>query len=138
MKIDVIRLREGVIEKFQESLTPAQFDLDTSEIKYKGDIEMVTDAMKEMVIVSTRTHFSATAELICSRCLKEFNQVIEKDFDTQYPIDKTQQSIDITKDIREEVILGYPVKFLCKPDCRGLCPKCGQDLNNGKCNCNIN
>ena len=36
---------------------------------------------------------------------------------------------------REEIILGYPVKFLCKIDCLGLCPKCGQNLNEKKCDC---
>lgn len=138
MKIDVVRLKEGVVENFQESLTAMEFDLDTSEIKYKGNINIFTDAKKDLGVISTKTHLSATAEFVCSRCLKEFNQKIEKDFDVQYPLDKSQQSIDITKDIREEVILGYPVKFLCKDDCRGLCTKCGQDLNSGNCNCKDN
>ena len=135
MKIDVGRLREGAVENFQESLAPSEFDLDTSEVKFKGSINMSTDAKKEMMVVSTKTHLNATAEFICSRCLKEFDRIVEKDFDIQYPLDKSERFIDISQDIRQEVILSYPVKFLCKPDCRGFCPKCGQDLNSGECNC---
>ncbi|MBL7130760.1 MAG: DUF177 domain-containing protein [Candidatus Omnitrophica bacterium] len=137
MKIDVIKLRENTIENFQESLTPLDLDLDTNEVKYKGNINISTDVKKEMQLLSTKTHFSATAEFTCSRCLKEFDNVIEKDFDIKYPLEKTEQFIDITQDIRQEVILGYPVKFLCKPDCRGLCPTCGQDLNNEDCGCQM-
>ncbi|MFC1709166.1 DUF177 domain-containing protein [Candidatus Omnitrophota bacterium] len=138
MKIAVARLKEGVMENFQESLTPGQLDIDTSEIKYKSNIDISSDVKKDMQVLLAKTHLSAAAELTCSRCLKEFNQVVEKDFDTQYPLDKMQRSIDITQDIREEVILGYPLKFLCKPDCRGLCPECGKDLNSSKCNCKVN
>ena len=135
MKIDVLRLKDGAVENFKEALTPDEFDLGTSEVKYKGVINLSADVKKDMEIISTKTHISATAQCICSRCLKEFDQNIEKDFDMQYPLDKSQQSIDIAKDIREEMILDYPVKFLCKDDCRGLCTKCGQDLNSGDCNC---
>ncbi len=138
MKIDVVRLKEGATENFQESLVPSQFDLDTTEVKYKGNINISTDAKKEMMVVSTKTHLNATAEFICSRCLKEFERVVEKNFAIQYPLDKSEQFIDIWQDIRQEVILSYPVKFLCKPDCRGICPGCGQDLNSGECNCKVN
>ena len=138
MKIDVVRLKEGAVESFQESLTSVDFDLGTSEVKYKGNTHLSADVKKDMQVISAKTHISATAEFICSHCLKEFDQKIEKDFNIQYPLDKSQQPIDITKDIREEIILGYPVKFLCKDDCRGLCTKCGQDLNSGNCNCKDN
>lgn len=138
MKIDVVRLREGATENFQETLAPAEFDLGTSEVKYKGNINISTDAKKDMELVSTKTHFSATAEFTCSRCLKEFDQIIEKEFAVQYPLDKSQQFIDVSQDIRQEIILGYPVKFLCKVDCRGICPNCGQDLNSGECKCRDN
>ena len=138
MKIEVAKLKEGVLENLQESLLPEQLDFEASGIKYNGKINISSDVKKDMQVLSARTHLSATAEFTCSRCLQEFSQAIEKDFDTQYPLDGQQRFIDITQDIREEMILGYPFKFLCKSDCRGLCPKCGQDLNNNKCNCQDN
>jgi uncharacterized protein len=138
MKIDVARLKEGVEENFQESLAPAELDLDTSEVRYKSNINISTNVKKDMQVVFTHTHFSATAEFTCSRCLKECDQVVEKDIDVQYPLDKSQQFIDITQEIRQEIILGNPDKFLCKADCRGICPNCGQDLNSGECKCRDN
>ncbi|MCR4962527.1 MAG: DUF177 domain-containing protein [Firmicutes bacterium] len=43
--------------------------------------------------------------------------------------------IDITQEILTEIYLSLPMQPLCRPDCRGLCPVCGQDLNNGSCAC---
>ena len=43
--------------------------------------------------------------------------------------------IDLSDIIREQVILQIPMKHLCKKDCAGLCQRCGQNLNDGKCSC---
>src|SRR5438046_2687002 len=41
----------------------------------------------------------------------------------------------IDEEIREAVILGIPMKPLCKESCAGLCPRCGEDRNQGPCRC---
>jgi uncharacterized protein len=43
--------------------------------------------------------------------------------------------IDLGEAIREELILAAPTYLLCREDCRGLCPRCGADLNEGPCGC---
>jgi uncharacterized protein len=43
--------------------------------------------------------------------------------------------LDLTAALREAIILEVPVVHVCRPDCRGLCPQCGQDLNVGPCSC---
>ena len=43
--------------------------------------------------------------------------------------------LDLDELVRSEVILHMPMKHLCKPDCRGICPVCGQNLNEGDCGC---
>lgn len=43
--------------------------------------------------------------------------------------------IDLTQSIQENLFLSLPMKPLCKPDCPGLCPQCGADLNEGPCGC---
>ena len=43
--------------------------------------------------------------------------------------------IDLAKDIRDYAILAVPMKKLCSEDCKGLCPKCGKNLNDGTCDC---
>ncbi|HLD40656.1 MAG TPA: DUF177 domain-containing protein, partial [Candidatus Omnitrophota bacterium] len=58
-----------------------------------------------------------------------------KDFRLNIAIDKSDTSIDISEDIRQEIILEYPDKPLCEETCLGLCVNCGRNLNEGNCNC---
>lgn len=46
--------------------------------------------------------------------------------------------IDLHEMVRQEVELELPVRIICKQDCKGLCPECGEDLNEGICECNVN
>jgi uncharacterized protein len=90
----------------------------------------------------------ATVAQECARCLKPIDSPVEARFVEQYytvlnvetgaampepPLDaKTIGSdfrIDLTPLLREEVILATPIAPLCRPDCKGLCPVCGLDLN---------
>jgi uncharacterized protein len=43
--------------------------------------------------------------------------------------------LDLTEGIRQYALMAIPMKPLCNKDCAGLCQKCGQNLNQGKCNC---
>lgn len=45
------------------------------------------------------------------------------------------QQLDLSPGIRENLLLALPLKPLCRPDCAGLCPQCGQNLNEGSCTC---
>lgn len=82
--------------------------------------------------------------LRCARCLKEF----ESDFDVAMnelfvrepgPEDDYVLADDLTLDpepmVRDAVVLQMPFSPLCKPDCRGLCARCGGDRNLGECTC---
>ena len=48
------------------------------------------------------------------------------------------QIVDISEEIREDLLLILPVAFHCKEDCKGLCPRCGADLNTESCRCREN
>ena len=43
--------------------------------------------------------------------------------------------LDLDGLLQEDILLDLPVKFLCREDCKGLCPTCGQNLNEGSCGC---
>lgn len=49
-------------------------------------------------------------------------------------IDELHQ-VDLAEVLRQAVLLAVPMHPLCRPDCRGLCVRCGQDLNEGPCGC---
>ena len=72
--------------------------------------------------------------LVCSRCLEDYERNFTKDVFLELPVPQ-EPVLDITDNIREEIILEYPVKSLCKEECKGLCPKCGKNLNEGMCGC---
>lgn len=50
-------------------------------------------------------------------------------------IEVPDYTLDVDNCVQTDIILNLPVKFLCKEDCKGICPKCGKDLNDGECGC---
>jgi len=138
MKIEVVRLRENVPEIFEEEFSSQDLDLNTQDVEFVEPVHFITEAIKEFNTVRTKIHFSGKVKCVCSRCLKEFTFLLERDFAIDYPLEKKDYFIDTTKDTREEIIIGYPVKFLCIDNCRGLCFKCGRNLNESKCDCQNN
>jgi uncharacterized protein len=52
-----------------------------------------------------------------------------------YPLPPDAREVDLTPAVREKMILAAPRYVVCRDDCRGLCPRCGHDLNAGPCGC---
>jgi uncharacterized protein len=71
----------------------------------------------------------------CARCVELVQFPIDKHFQLYYTVTETAEFIDLTDDIREEVILDLPIKLLCQENCKGLCPNCGANRNKEKCQC---
>jgi len=71
---------------------------------------------------------------IRQRFIKEGSEadVSEEDFDYLYI---SNDRVDLDDTILYEVQLGVPMRVFCREDCKGLCPICGKDLNEGPCNC---
>jgi uncharacterized protein len=55
--------------------------------------------------------------------------------DDEYLIE--EGTIDLNVLVNDAVILNLPIKHLCSPECRGLCPYCGANLNRGDCGCRV-
>ncbi|MCX5703654.1 MAG: DUF177 domain-containing protein [Candidatus Omnitrophica bacterium] len=150
MKIEINKIPlEGLT--LEEESTAAALDLETDIINFKGSIKIAAGVSKITNAVTVRVALDALMHTSCSRCLDEFEIKFKKKIALNYPVEKAQlvidtstslsvngersRTIDLDPDIREEIILDYPIKPLCKPDCQGLCLKCGRNLNEGKCNC---
>ena len=71
---------------------------------------------------------------IRQRFIKEGSEadVSDEDFDYLYI---QNDRVDLDETILYEVQLGVPMRVFCREDCKGLCPICGKDLNEGPCNC---
>lgn len=134
MKIDINQIPpEGLT--LTEEIAPEDLDLETEIIKCRTPIKIKTDISKITNAVSVHLVLNAKLQTNCSRCLDEFEIDLKKKINLNYAADKYELIIDLDPEIRQEVILDYPLKPLCKPDCKGLCPKCGKNLNEGKCSC---
>ncbi len=72
---------------------------------------------------------------ICGRCLKEVTQTIVNREIELFFDEVDYQELDVSEDIRVEMLLVLPINILCSEDCRGLCPHCGCDLNVESCDC---
>ncbi len=88
--------------------------------------------------------FQASTDLECVRCLRPFEQGLdwamtevfaftEKSVSDSGLIVPEDAQIDLQPLVREYALLEVPISPICKPDCRGLCPVCGQDLNVRDC-----
>jgi len=89
--------------------------------------------------------FEALTDLECVRCLTSFQQTLNIDFTELYAFSQRYVTdsgllmpetgvIDLTPVLREYILLEIPISPLCRPDCKGLCPICGNNLNESTCN----
>lgn len=118
-----------------------ELDLKVGDCSVKGvavvDVEL--DGMDDGVIA--QFHTRPTAHLVCTRCLSEWDQeidvtaaqVFEPEPDDDGYLLAPDNRIDLSGPVRDEVSLAIPLRPLCRPDCAGLCPTCGSDLNKDPC-----
>lgn len=134
MKIEIHKIpSEGMT--LTEEIPSSTLDIDTDIIKLKGPVRARAEVSKITNAVHVDLFLEAGIYYNCSRCLEASESELKKSLKLNYPVDKGMLTIDLDPDIREEIILDYPIKSLCNPDCRGLCAKCGANLNKGSCNC---
>jgi len=95
-----------------------------------------------------RVSFSTTVRAQCRRCLADVPVPIAEtrglifaaddetpEGDGCYVIPPRTSVLDLTEPLREELFLAVPHFVECRADCKGLCPRCGADLNDGPCDC---
>ena len=100
-----------------------------SLLNVKAHIEKVD----QMIIANTR--IKADFGYLCSRCLEELYSIEERSYIFDFEIDPSVEYVDLGEEIRQEIIMANPPKVLCSKDCKGICPKCGMNLNKEQCQC---
>jgi uncharacterized protein len=154
VQIDLRDLPEGA-STLDLDLTAESFGLAKSEAVLEGPlhVHLYLDRRGDEIWIRGKATGSAKQE--CSRCLAEYAQNLDLEFDVfcakvQNPNVVSHKALDeedggvhphdgrvlsIDGEIREAVILGLPMQPLCREACAGLCPRCGEDLNQGPCRC---
>ncbi len=83
-----------------------------------------------------RGSLEAPLEFLCARCAQWFRKTLRvPDFVRSIPLSSENESIDLTPDIREDILLALPINQVCSDHCRGLCPVCGANRNRTACSC---
>ena len=126
--------------------------MDLSDLEFSG-----RHPVSRPVVVEGQAYSSAdvllldwtarsTLDAVCDRCGKEFLQDKEipyscmlaeelQDEDNDEIVLLEEGKVDLADLARTAFILGMDTKTLCSEDCKGLCPRCGADLNLGPCSC---
>lgn len=151
MKINLLNLQEGVnnfnFEIDPQALGDEEDDeaLSIFDSKIAADVEIQKFSDKYFIKVGLSTQ----SQLVCDRCLDEYNQNFQGSFQLIYAkharsqsmdddyrsLDEKVVEIDLRQDIRENVLLMIPMKRLCAEACSGLCSGCGANLNYETCHC---
>jgi uncharacterized protein len=129
------------------------------ECEFTAPIRIRLKATRIGELVEVEGNLETTLRLTCGRCLTEFAEPLVTDFAITYareahglPDDDAPddgraeaeeagligfrgEEIDLTEGLQEQVVLGLPLRPLCRENCKGLCAVCGADLNAGECDC---
>ena len=109
-----------------------------SPVSFTGKVEKTDD----FYTVTGKIHTDVCMN--CVLCLEPVDISIDCDFFQKYANVDTKEDeteffqgdcIDIFKALKDTIICEIPMKVLCREDCKGLCPKCGKNLNLGDCTC---
>ncbi|MGH9481034.1 MAG: YceD family protein [Terriglobales bacterium] len=154
-----------VIEVQELRLHPVRFDLRlaadkdkaalstlpevTGEVRFEGQARLAGEGMR------LQGHLHGDIAPACARCLEPIAMGVDRDLDLLYQpesvIGESSEveihtpdtevgffagaGVDVAEVAREQLLLAMPMQPLCRPECRGLCPHCGANLNPGPCAC---
>jgi uncharacterized protein len=162
MDFTVVELERDPID-FDLELAPGEVDMDGAAeqqgpLSASGRAEVLHEhrGPKEIVAdIRLKGHYAGNFQVPCARCVEPVEIPLEGDYDLIFrPLgaDADAPERSITADeaeigyyqedslaledvLREQVLLSLPVRTLCKPDCKGLCPSCGVNRNSQTCSC---
>ena len=136
--------------RFDYPLTP---DLPDGA-EFDGDAHVVGEVTDEAGYMRLTLKASVSYRAECARCLEpvsgDFAVQLERTVAAEGTLTEQQLEenvdeyaviqngmLDIDETIREELLLSFPMRFLCQEDCPGLCPKCGKPRRLGDCGCSM-
>jgi uncharacterized protein len=129
------------------------------ECEFLTPLKVSARAFRIQELFEVEGRFQTKIRLVCSRCLKKFETLLASGFALAYTREapgltaqSTEQEvelrveeiglmyfrgeeIDLREGIQEQVVMALPLKPLCDVKCKGLCPSCGADRNQGDCGC---
>jgi uncharacterized protein len=154
MIVDLLTLTDQPLA-FDFKIAPEEIDLQTEGVKVTGEADVRGELSKNAAKTDVSGAVKVPLEVDCTRCLTPVRTLLDIRFDvdfvgrdmvpearethlesTDLDVDVVEgNELDLTHLAREQILLNLPETILCREDCKGICPKCGSDLNAGNCNC---
>jgi uncharacterized protein len=154
MQLELTRYRQP-LGHFSRTFQPQEVEQQGDSYRVMQPVSLDFDIHKDKDRFRLEGTVRTELELACSRCLEPFRLPVDAAFDLRYhPASAMQtdeesglededletsyyrdEQIDLNELMREQFYLVLPMKPLCQDGCRGLCPHCGTNLNQGACDC---
>jgi len=134
MRLNLHEVRDSKVWDGDVTLPANDFVLDTPErprVTAPVDAVLHAEVAGDVFLVLGR--FNAVISFPCARCLEPYNAPVDGSFETEVPL--RQDTLDVTEEVRQSMLLSLPVKPLCQAQCKGLCPHCGKNRNRETCRC---
>lgn len=131
VKVRISEIPDGGLT-LSERFDPASLDLETPDLRFTTPLVVTALFQKQEEAVWVAVTVTGQTEETCGRCLERIPRPYGEEFQIDYSV-QGQVDLDVTDDIRQEILLSVPVKYLCREDCRGLCPRCGTNWNERSC-----
>lgn len=158
MRINVadIKLEAGKHKTVNLETQPESIELGGQAVRFEQPFTGTAEIWNAGDRLLVKADVFGEATLVCSRCLGEFTEPLDVSFEEEFielapdegrvEEDEEEESgrtvsfysgdeIDLTDPLRENILLELPMKPLCDEECKGLCPTCGTNLNEGACKC---
>lgn len=147
--LDLNRLGREGRARIDADIEPGDPFWTGTELKPGSPLEVRLEAQQAGPDVVVRGRLAGMFELACRRCLEPVLAGIEEDVGLLYRAggEAGQDEgpdvlglprvgmLDLTEPVREQVLVAVPRYVYCREDCRGLCPRCGTNLNEEACAC---
>ena len=133
---------------------PFSVSVDLSDLRYGVSCPVSEPVVAQGVVRNTagvllmKGNVTTTIHGICDRCAAEFDRFIDFPIDVVLVTELSNEenedewvfplegdSADLDDIVRTVFVLNLDSKLLCKDDCKGICAKCGKNLNEGRCDC---
>ncbi len=152
MQLDITRILSGEVDKLSFDVSFPVTDDDGFSyfgdwgIDFKNDVRAVCCIKNNGGYISLSCDVMTDYKTLCARCLKEIENSFSHSFEKGVAVELTDEEnddfilavggiVEISAVVCEEFLLSFPLKELCCADCKGLCPKCGKNLNESECGC---